>query len=229
MDYVLVHGTTQSPAGWQRLTESLARRGHRVQAVDLPVDRPDLLADDYARIAALQIGDAVSEPVVVAHSGAGALLPAIARTVRARHLVWLAAFVPDLVGGRSLAEEVQAAGDDMFNPEWRSLPEPPTADPVVAAYFLFHDCDLATLRWAVSTLRLFHPAAVYGQAPPAEPVVPSTFVLPRGDRTLRSEWMRTAARERLGVEPVEVEGGHCPHVSQPEVIADILDGSAGSS
>jgi hypothetical protein len=47
-------------------------------------------------------------------------------------------------------------------------------------------------------------------------------IVPTGDRTLRPEWMRGAARERLGVEAVEVSTGHCPHVSQPEAIASVL-------
>jgi pimeloyl-ACP methyl ester carboxylesterase len=32
-----------------------------------------------------------------------------------------------------------------------------------------------------------------------------------------------ATRERLGVEPVEIDAGHCPHVSRPERVADILE------
>jgi pimeloyl-ACP methyl ester carboxylesterase len=248
MDFVLVHGTTQSPACWDRLAAALARRGHRAETVDLPTDRPGLLAADYARLAAGQVGGKVDDPVVVAHSGGGLLLPAVAREVGARHLVWLAAAIPD-PEGRSFRAEIQAAGSEMFSEEWRSLTEPPTADPVLAAYFLFHDCDLATLRWGLSTLRLFQPAAVYTQAPgrpgPAAPsagpgstgpgstgpgstapgsTAPgSTFVLPLGDRTLRPDWMRSAARDRLGVEPVEIDGGHCPHVSRPEAVAEILD------
>ncbi|MQA10908.1 MAG: alpha/beta fold hydrolase [Pseudonocardiaceae bacterium] len=222
MDYVLVHGTTQSTAGWQRLTESLRRRGHRVHSVDLPTDQPDLLAADYARVAAEQIGDSVREPVVVAHSGAGLLLPRIAQALRANRLVWLAAFVPDFTHGRSLLDEVREQGSAMFFDEWRSLTEPPTADPAVATYFLFHDCDLNTLRWALPTLRLFYPAAAYAESPHPGSVAPSTFVLPTGDRTLHPEWMRAAARDRLGIEPIEIDGGHCPHVSRPEVVADAI-------
>jgi hypothetical protein len=81
---------------------------------------------------------------------------------------------------------------------------------VIAAYFAFHDCDLETLRWATTTMRLFYPEAAYAEPPSARPTVPSTFVLPRHDRTLRPEWMRTVARERLEVEPIEVDGGHFP-------------------
>jgi len=41
--------------------------------------------------------------------------------------------------------------------------------------------------------------------------------------TITPAWQRRAARELLGVEPVELPGGHCPHVSQPEVLADLLE------
>ncbi|MFG1706642.1 alpha/beta fold hydrolase [Nonomuraea sp. M3C6] len=57
----------------------------------------------------------------------------------------------------------------------------------------------------------------------ATPPTPSTFVLPRHDRTLRPDWMRKIAGERLGVEPVEVDCGHFPHVSRPHRLADILE------
>ena len=61
MDYVLVHGTTQSPAGWQRLAGALTRRGNRVQAVDLPTGQPELLAAD-AVLAAGQVADTMDHP-----------------------------------------------------------------------------------------------------------------------------------------------------------------------
>jgi pimeloyl-ACP methyl ester carboxylesterase len=93
---------------------------------------------------------------------------------------------------------------------------------VTAAYFLFHDCDLAGVHAALRDVRLFHPVAVYREVHPLPGDVPSTCVLPREDRTLRPAWMRRAARERLGVEAVEVDGGHCPHTSRPEVVAELI-------
>ena len=47
-------------------------------------------------------------------------------------------------------------------------------------------------------------------------------VVPDSDRTLRSKWMLAASRERLGVEPTVVPGGHCPHVSRPRDLAHVL-------
>ncbi|HVV23907.1 MAG TPA: alpha/beta hydrolase [Pseudonocardiaceae bacterium] len=221
MDFVLVHGTTQSPAAWDRLSTLLVDRGHRAVAVDLPVDQPDLLADDYARVAAEQVADDVREPVVVAHSGGGLVLPALARRLSARHLVWLGALIPDFTGGRSLLEQIQTEQDEMFGHEW---PEWTGDDDAEAVYFLFHSADLRTMRWALTTLRPWRPRAAYGEPAPERPTAPSTYVLPRDDRTLTPTWMRTAARERLGVEAVEIDGDHCPHVNNPALVAAILCG-----
>jgi pimeloyl-ACP methyl ester carboxylesterase len=228
MDYVLVHGTTQSPAGWQRVAADLTERGHRAHAVDLPVDKPDLLADDYARICAEQITGDMREPVVVAHSGGGLILPALADRLHAKHLVWLGAVVPDFAGGRSLLDQINTDLANMFHPDW---PAWTSDDPVETAYFLFHSCDLATLRWAMGTLRTWRPVAAYSEPAGPAPTAPSTFVLPRHDRTLTPDWMRAAATERLSVTPIEVDGDHCPHVAKASLVTDILTGPSvtGSS
>ena len=100
----------------------------------------------------------------------------------------------------------------------------PTSDPQLALRLLFHDCAPPTQPWALGTVRLFSPGpAVYQHTPqPLLPAVERFFILPAGDRTLRPEWMRQAARQRLGAQPAEVNAGRCPHVSQPETIAGIL-------
>ena len=222
-EFVLVHGTTQSPAGWDRLALALSERGHGVTAIDLPVDQPGWTVADYAREAAAQAGEpAAGRRVVVGHSGAGVLLPAIAGATGANTVAWLAAYVPDLAGGHSMAGDIKAHRDAMFHPDWVGVD--PTSDPRLALRFLFHDCDPDTQRWALGTLRLFSPGpAVYQHIPqPLPPAVGRLFILPTGDRTLRPDWMREAAWQRLGVRPAEVDAGHCPHVSQPETIAEIL-------
>lgn len=218
----MLHGTTQAPQCWDRVRAPLEERGHRVWTVDFPVDQPDWAVADYVRDAVWQVDGAV-EPVVVGHSGGGMLLSAVGEALGARHLVWVASLVPDF-GGRSVAEELAAAGEEMFPPEWHTWTEPVVEDPAISAYFLFHDCDLEALRWALTTLRLFRPRAVFSEAPAAVgPSVGSTYVVPTADRTLRPEWMRRAAEERLGAEVVEVEGGdHCPHVSRASWFADLL-------
>jgi pimeloyl-ACP methyl ester carboxylesterase len=220
-DVVLIHSTGQGAAGWARVVQALADRGQTAHAVELPSD-PDLLAADYAELIRRQAG-AVAAPVVLAHSGAGPLLPAAARALRARHQVWLAAWVPDPEATfvEDTGRHLQAA----FNPDW--IGKDPTEDDAVAAAFLYHDGDDATLEWALSTRRLFLPLGVYGERLPLTPEIPSTYIVAAHDRTIRPEWQRRMARERLNVEPTEIPSGHCPNVSQParlgELLADIAE------
>ena len=217
-DFVLIHGTTQSPRGWDRLVRALDALGHRGVLVDLAGD-DDRSATQYARDIAHQIAGDVTSPVVVAHSGAGLLLPAAARQLGAQRQVWLAAYVPD--GRHSLREDVGPDPTAVFSRDW--LGQDPTGDPVLATHFLFHDCDLETLRWALTTLRLFNPGRV-----PLEPValcpdIPSTYIAADGDRTLRPNWCREAAAGRLGAEVIRIDSGHCPHVSKPIELAAVFD------
>jgi pimeloyl-ACP methyl ester carboxylesterase len=75
-DVVLIHSTGQGAAGWERVVPALGGRGLTAHAVELPSD-PELLAADYAELIRRQVG-AVAGPIVLAHSGAGPLLPATA-------------------------------------------------------------------------------------------------------------------------------------------------------
>jgi pimeloyl-ACP methyl ester carboxylesterase len=57
----------------------------------------------------------------------------------------------------------------------------------------------------------------------AWPNVPFAYILCADDRTATPAWARRAARERLGVEPLELPGGHCPFLSRPKELAEALD------
>lgn len=219
VDYLLIHGTTQSAAGYSRLADALIARGQNPVVVDLPTDKPDWLPDEYAEFVATSCG-ALRSPVVVGHSGAGLLLPAIAATMNARRMMWLAAYVPR--PSRSLIDELQATPEELFNGEW--IGQDPTIDAVAAAYFLFPDCDFETLQWALTTVRGFVPQAAYSTPFPVDglPDLPSTYVVCEADRTLRPDWQRTAAAERLQAEIIEIDAGHAPHVSRPDELADVL-------
>ena len=53
----------------------------------------------------------------------------------------------------------------------------------------------------------------------AWPDVPTRFLLCMDDRFFPPEWMRGIVRDRLGIEPDEIPGGHCAFLSQPEALA----------
>lgn len=215
-DIVLIHSTGQGAAGWDRLVQALAKRGSTAHAVELPSDL-DLLAAGYAELVRRQVG-AIAAPIVLAHSGSGPLLPAAARALDARHQIWLAAWVPD--PDASFVEEIDAHAETAFNPAW--IGKDPIEDDAVAAGFLYHDCGEATLEWALSTRRLFPPRAVYDERISLTPEIPSTYIVASNDRTIRPEWQRQMARKRLRVEPIEIPTGHCPNVSLPDQLAEII-------
>jgi pimeloyl-ACP methyl ester carboxylesterase len=98
-------------------------------------------------------------------------------------------------------------------------------DAVVAETLLYHDCDRPTLAWALSTRRLFLPEAALDERIALYGGAPSTYIVATADRTIRPEWQRRMARERLGIEPIEIPTGHCPNVSRPDLLADILAGA----
>jgi Alpha/beta hydrolase family len=215
--FLLVHGTTQSPDGWRLLVDELQAIGHDAVTTDLARFGEGASATDYGEaVAAEQSGSRVD--VVVGHSGAGLLVPAIASATEARMQAYLAAFVPD--GSRSLMDELNDDATAMFNADWIGVD--PTADHDAARHFLFHDCSPELADWAVTTLRAFVPGSAYSEQVMLAPDIPAMCVVPASDRTSRTEWMIAASRERLGMEPIIVPGGHCPHVSRPRDVARIL-------
>ena len=46
--FCLVHGSAQSPSGWDLLIPKLKELGHDTVVVDLPTDQPDASATVYA-------------------------------------------------------------------------------------------------------------------------------------------------------------------------------------
>ena len=221
--FLLVHGTTQSPDGWRLLINELNAIGHSVVTTDLARFGESASATEYGEaVAAEQSGPRVD--VVVGHSGAGLLLPGIASATEAKMQVYLAAFVPD--GSRSLMDELIDDAAVIFNSDWIGLD--PTRDHDAARRFLFHDCSREVADWAVTTLRAFVPASVYSEQVRLAPAIPAMCVVPDSDRTSRTEWMIVASRERLGIEPTLVPGGHCPHASRPRDLARILASLLGA-
>lgn len=224
-DLVLVHGTTQSPAGFGPLVAALAERGHRALTPGLSTNAEAGIAEHVAHLTA-QLPDDLDRPTVLAHSGAGHLLPALARALDAVHQIWIAAAVPDHRGRRSMLAELQDSDFAAFQPEWIGID--PTTDRGLATYFLFHDADLAALRHGLETLARTDLTGVFHETPPDDPArVSSSYLLPSGDRALRPTWMAQVARERLGVEPVELDGGHNLYNGSPLQVADAISVELG--
>ena len=140
-------------------------------------------------------------------------------------LVYLAAVIPE--PGRSVRDQF-TADPSMFNPEWiqagaRWFDKSQTD--ALAREFLFHDCDEATLAWALPTVAITDTRHVVTQPCPLDrlPEIASASIVATGDRTLSADWCRRVSRRLQRSELFEVDTGHCPHVSQPEELTRILE------
>ena len=220
--FCLVHGSTQNASGWARLVPELQKRGHQVVSADLPADEPEASASRYAQaIAEATMRDTMEVPIVVAHSVSGIFLPLLPAYCPVSRMVFLTAFVPEI--GKSPMEQLQA-NPEMFWPDW--IGKDPTKDDAVAMQYLFHDCDRETGAWALTTLRRTHARRALTETCSLRswPDVSTSYILCREDRTLRPDFWRAQVRKQLGIDPIELAGGHCPHVSRPGELADVLSG-----
>jgi pimeloyl-ACP methyl ester carboxylesterase len=222
-DFVLLHGSGQNAGCWDRVGSLLAARRHAVAAPNLPKHAPDWQLGDFAA----EIARSVVRPhsVVVGHSFSGVFLPLVAQVSPCGLLVFLAAVIPE--PGKSVRDQF-AEDPGMFardwieaGPRWFDSSQRET----LAEEFLFHDCDQDTLPWALSTVELFDTRHLVTQPAPFTtwPGVPTASIVATDDRTLTANWGRRVSLRVLGREAAEIGAGHCPHVSQPAAVADILE------
>lgn len=215
--FVLVHGSAHSARAWELLKSRLEEMHHAVIAPELPADEPDAGAMCYAEV----IADAIpggEQPIVVAHSASGWFLPLAASLRSVRRLVFLAAAVPKL--GMSFLDLFQAE-PEMINPVW--IGKDPRK-PEVINEFLLHDCPPDRLHWAQNEIRVLNLRSVWDERYPLRewPNAPASYIVCSQDRTFQPAWSRRVARTQLHSEPIELSAGHCPYISRPNELAEIL-------
>ncbi len=226
MDIVLVHGAYHGAWCWELLIPELERRGHTAVAVDMPISDTAAGAAEYADAVASAIAPG-SEPVIVGHSMGGLVTPIVAARQPVRRLVFLAAMLPR--PGSSATEQRAAEPIDGIVPltsaEWTALGDDVwMVGPNTATELFFHD---APPDVAASAVARFRPQSyrVMNEPTPLEawPSVECDYIVCRDDRAVNPAWGRIAARERLGVEPVEIDGSHSPFLTRPAELAELID------
>jgi pimeloyl-ACP methyl ester carboxylesterase len=217
--FVLVHGGGDVGWHWHLVRRELSARGHDSVAPDLPCDDDGATVIDYADTVVAAVVDR-RDLVVVGHSYGAFTATLVAERIRARALVLLAGMIPspgespaDWWGntGHAQAVRAQAALDGGVTGH---------EDPMVVFY---HDVPRALAEEALRRERGESEAAWKQPWPlPAWPDVPTKFILCRDDRVFPAAFFRRLARERLGITPDEIAGGHCVALSRPQELADRL-------
>ena len=221
--FALVHGAWHGPWCWDRVVGPLREHGHEVVVPDLPSEDTELGLEDYADAIEREVGDA-PDVVLVPHSLGGLVGPVVARRRPLAALVYLNALVPE--PGLSFGEQLGASEeqvllfeggrevDDQGRSHW--------PDPEATARIMYPDLSPADARWAAGRLRR---QAQRSQTEPS-PVPPEGLrvesIIGANDRVVSPSWSRRVARERLGVEPIELPTGHFPMITHPRQLADAL-------
>ncbi len=217
---VLVHGGFVDGSGWEAVYHQLTKDGYSVSVVQNPTLS---LAGDVD--ATRRVIDAQSEPVIlVGHSYGGAVITEAGTDPNVKALVYIAAFMPDA------GESVQTLIADL-PPETGPPILPPQDGFLLLDRAKFHqafagdvDADLAEFM-ADSQVPWGLEAAGGTISEPAWRSKPSWYLVTTDDRMIPPSLQREMS-ERAGATVVETPGSHSIYVSQPGVVADLVERAA---
>jgi pimeloyl-ACP methyl ester carboxylesterase len=206
--YALIHGAGDSAWHWHRVAPLLSALGHDVVAVDLPCADEAAGLSEYAGVVVDALGER-EDVIVVAQSLGGFVAPIVATRRPVELIVFVNGMVPR-PGER----------------DWWAATRYPVefGDDFDEVEVFLHDVPPEIV--AESANHVGHQAGTPMSEPwPLErwPDAPMRFVLSRDDRLFPAAWMRGVVRDRLGIEPDEIDGGHCPALSRPQELVDLLE------
>lgn len=212
--FVLIPGAGGVPWHWHRVAAELRRHGHDVVAVDLPNDDPAAGLAEYAD-AVVRAARGRTGVVLVAHSLGGFTAPLVCGRIPVERMVLVAAMppAPGEAPGAWWANTGHAAA---LAERERLDGGPPDEDAL-----FYHDVPPELAAEARSRERA-QSGGPFGRPWPLThwPRTPTSFLLCRDDRFLPAAWLRGLVRERLGIEPEEMDGGHVPLLSRPRELAE---------
>ena len=218
---VLVHGGFVDGAGWEGVYRILKKNGYNVSIVQNPTTS---LADDVAatkRILAAQDAPAI----LVGHSYGGAVITEAGNNPKVAGLVYITAFAPDK--GESVATLIKDPPP--------GAPVPPIMPPQEGFLFLDKakfpasfaaDVEAEKAAFMADSQVPWGVGAISGTiSEPAWKAKPSWYLVVTEDKMIPPAAQRVMAK-RAGSAVVEVNGSHAIYVSQPQVVAALIEKAA---
>jgi pimeloyl-ACP methyl ester carboxylesterase len=217
---VLVHGAFADGSGWRGVYDELTARGYRVSIVQNPLTS---LADDVA--ATKRILDSQDGPaILVGHSWGGTVITEAGTHPSVEGLVYVSALSPD--AGETTAQqyegyqtppefvlETTADGFGFVDPQKFKVGFANDTTDTDAAFM--RDSQVPINMSAFAT-RLEHAAWR---------TKPSWAVIATDDKAFDQRMLQAMAK-RIGAAVTEVAASHAVFMTQPKVVADVIDGAA---
>lgn len=218
---ILVHGGFVDGSGWQGVYNILKKDGYRVTVVQNPTTS---LTDDVAvtrRAIAAQDGPAV----LVGHSYGGAVITESGNDPKVKALVYIAAFAPDT--GESVSS--------LLAKPTPGYAAPPINPPVEGYLFLdrakFASAFAADVKPAQAAFMAdsqvpWNVECLNGKiTAPAWKSKPTWYLLTKDDHMIPPPLQAMMAK-RANATTVETAGSHAVYVSNPKVVAKIIEQAA---
>src|SRR3954453_7428276 len=192
-------------------------------APGLPLHDPTAGFAQRIRPAVEALDGADGQVVVVVHSQSSALGTLVAAEQPVSLLVYLCPRMGSVEPPPGAPEPFR--GGIPFPPD---RPDGTTAwDPDVATEFMYSRLPPEDARELAQRLRPM--AMPPGDYPLTEhPDVPVALLYASDDEFFEPDFERFMARELLGVDPIELEGGHFPMIEDPGGLARLLDDLSGA-
>ncbi|HSJ44099.1 MAG TPA: alpha/beta fold hydrolase [Euzebyales bacterium] len=217
--FVLVPGAGGQAWYWHRVVEELRRRGQLATAVNLPAGDDAAGLATYVDVVVAAIGD--TRPlVVVGQSMGGLTAPLVCERVSVDLLVLVNAMIPTPgeTGGQWWDTTDQAAARaERAARDGRRL-----ADDLLDDFF--HDVPQHVVDEAMRRGEPPQSSTPFTDSWPLGgwPTVPTRVIAGRDDRFFPADFQIRIARQRLGITPVGVPGGHLIALSRPVELTDAL-------
>ncbi|MBM7124944.1 alpha/beta hydrolase [Dyella flava] len=220
---VLVHGGFVDGSGWQSVYDILKHDGYAVSIVQNPTSS---LADDVAftqRVLEKQSGPVV----LVGHSYGGAVITEAGNAPNVKALVYITAFAPDA------GESVQT----LIKDPPPGAPVPPILPPQ-DGWLLLDNAKFAAsfaadvppkkAQFMADSQVPWNVAALAGTiSTPAWKSKPSFYLVVDGDHMIPVEAQRAMAK-RAHATVMNTKGSHAIYVSNPKVVAALIEQAAKS-
>lgn len=218
---VLVHGGFVDGSGWEGVYKILKKDGYKVSVVQNPTTS---LADDVA-VTQRAIAQMDGPVVLVGHSYGGVVITESGTDPKVERLVYITAFAPDH------GESVQTL---IANPA-PGAPVPPILPPVdgflmldkakFAAAFAA-DVNPKTAAFMADSQVPWGVNALAGAvSTPAWKSKPSWYLVAKDDHMIPPPAQRQMA-QRAGAKVSEAAGSHAIYVSNPQVVAKVIEEAA---
>lgn len=206
--FALIHGGGSSAWDWHLVSALLQDAGHEVIAVALPIEDAGADLETYADATVDAVGPD-RNVIVVGHSMGGFTAPLAAEALGAAGLVYLAGMIP--LPGETFGQWWSHTGHER---------ETIDADPDVAFFTGVPDALAQEARDRSRGQRGEWMSRPWPGA--GHPSIPTMAILCLDDAFFPPAFMRRQVRDRLGIEPVEIVGGHYAALSNPSGVAGAL-------